>query len=138
MSELPKKANASVRIRASSRRSTSDAGTSHEVTAADANPERRGLVSLKLMRFRAVQEYTGLSRSTIWRLERRGDFPKHHRIAPNVVAWVEADITGWIEQRTAVRDGKTKQYQVVMVVPSLPKLRHALSGPISTAPLDEA
>lgn len=39
----------------------------------------------------------------------------------------------WIEQRTAVRDGKTKQFPVVMVVPSLPKLRHALSGPLSTA-----
>jgi hypothetical protein len=39
----------------------------------------------------------------------------------------------WIEQRSAVRKGKTKQFQVVMVVPSLPKLRHALSGPISTA-----
>ncbi|MCT9139040.1 recombination directionality factor [Streptomyces violarus] len=39
----------------------------------------------------------------------------------------------WIEQRTAVREGKTKQFQVVMVVPALPKLRHALSGPISTA-----
>jgi hypothetical protein len=39
----------------------------------------------------------------------------------------------WIEQRTAVREGKTKQYQVVMLVPALPKLRHALSGPISTA-----
>lgn len=39
----------------------------------------------------------------------------------------------WIERRTAVRNGKTKQYQVVMVVPSLPKLRQALSGPISTA-----
>ncbi|MFF5451832.1 hypothetical protein ACFY40_11405 [Streptomyces sp. NPDC012950] len=39
----------------------------------------------------------------------------------------------WIEQRTAVRNGKTKQFQVVMLVPALPKLRHALSGPISTA-----
>jgi hypothetical protein len=39
----------------------------------------------------------------------------------------------WIEQRTSVRNGKTNQFQVVMLVPSLPKLRHALSGPISTA-----
>jgi hypothetical protein len=39
----------------------------------------------------------------------------------------------WIEQRTAVRNGKTKQFQVVMLVPSLPKLRQALSGPLSTA-----
>ncbi|MFI8853633.1 hypothetical protein ACIGW3_26055 [Streptomyces sp. NPDC053499] len=39
----------------------------------------------------------------------------------------------WIEQRTRVANGKTKQFPVVMVVPSLPKLRHALSGPLSTA-----
>lgn len=39
----------------------------------------------------------------------------------------------WIEQRTRVVNGKTKQYQVVMLVPSLPTLRAALSGPISTA-----
>ncbi|MER7350965.1 hypothetical protein ABT390_36780 [Streptomyces aurantiacus] len=39
----------------------------------------------------------------------------------------------WIEQRSAVRNGKTKNFPVVMVVPSLPKLRHALSGPLSTA-----
>ncbi|MGW2708653.1 recombination directionality factor [Streptomyces sp. NPDC001356] len=39
----------------------------------------------------------------------------------------------WIEQRTAVRNGKTKRFQVVMMVPSLPTLRQALSGPISTA-----
>ncbi|WP_437020065.1 recombination directionality factor [Streptomyces sp. enrichment culture] len=39
----------------------------------------------------------------------------------------------WIEQRTAVRDGETKNFPVVMVVPALPKLRHALTGPISTA-----
>lgn len=39
----------------------------------------------------------------------------------------------WIEQRTRVVGGKTKQFQVVMLVPSLPKLRQALSGPLSTA-----
>ncbi|EST22813.1 hypothetical protein [Streptomyces niveus] len=39
----------------------------------------------------------------------------------------------WIEQRTVVRDGETKNFPVVMVVPSIPKLRHALSGPLSMA-----
>ena len=58
-------------------------------------------VPLKLLRFPAVRERTGLSRSTIWRLERRGEFPKHHRISPNVVAWVEEDVTSWIELRTS-------------------------------------
>jgi hypothetical protein len=39
----------------------------------------------------------------------------------------------WIEQRKSVRNGETKNYPVVMVVPSLPTLRQALSGPLSTA-----
>ena len=39
----------------------------------------------------------------------------------------------WIEQRSRVADGETKNFPVVMVVPSLPKLRHALSGPLSRA-----
>ncbi|WP_338118670.1 hypothetical protein [Streptomyces cyaneofuscatus] len=39
----------------------------------------------------------------------------------------------WIEQRKVVRNGETKNFPVVMLVPALPKLRHALSGPISTA-----
>ena len=54
---------------------------------------------VKLLRFPVVRERTGLSRSTIWRLERRGEFPKHHRIAPNVVAWSEHEVSRWIEER---------------------------------------
>jgi prophage regulatory protein len=50
----------------------------------------------RLLRFRTVQERTGLSRSTIWRLEQRGAFPRHRRISTNTVAWVEEEITAWI------------------------------------------
>jgi prophage regulatory protein len=55
--------------------------------------------SLKLLRFPAVRERTGLSRSTIWRLEREGDFPKHRRISANAVAWVEDEVLRWIQSR---------------------------------------
>jgi prophage regulatory protein len=57
---------------------------------------------VKLLRFPVVRERTGLSRSTIWRLERRGEFPKHRRIAPNVVAWSEHEVSRWIEERLGV------------------------------------
>ena len=56
-------------------------------------------VPLKLLRFTAVRERTGLSRSTIWRLERRGAFPKHVRISANVVAWLEDEIVAWIRAK---------------------------------------
>ena len=35
---------------------------------------------------------TGLSRSTAWREERAGRFPKRHRISPNSVAWPGIDL----------------------------------------------
>lgn len=61
----------------------------------------RPAASPKLLRFPAVRERTGLSRSTIWRLERQGAFPRHHRISPNAVAWVEDDIANWIRSKTS-------------------------------------
>ena len=59
--------------------------------------ERDG--ELRLLRFPAVRLRTGLSRSTIWRLERAGDFPRHIRLSPNAVAWIEDEIAGWIRQK---------------------------------------
>jgi len=55
--------------------------------------------SLRLLRFPAVRERTGLSRSTIWRLERQGAFPRHHRISAHAVAWVEDEIANWIRSK---------------------------------------
>jgi len=53
----------------------------------------------RLLRFPAVRLRTGLSRSTVWRLERAGDFPRHIRLSPNAVAWIEDEIVGWIRQK---------------------------------------
>jgi prophage regulatory protein len=60
-------------------------------------------VPLKFIRFTAVRERTGLSRSTIWRLERVGKFPKHHQISANAVAWIEQDVVNWIQSKAGVR-----------------------------------
>jgi prophage regulatory protein len=54
---------------------------------------------LRLLRFAAVRARTGLSRSTIWRLERRGSFPRHRRISANAVAWVEEEVHNWIRAK---------------------------------------
>jgi prophage regulatory protein len=53
----------------------------------------------RLLRFPAVRERTGLSRSTIWRLERRGHFPRHRQISLNAVAWSEKEIVDWIQTK---------------------------------------
>ena len=54
----------------------------------------------KLLRFPGVQVKTGgLSRSTIWRLERDGLFPKRRLVTGKIVAWDEAEIDAWIRSR---------------------------------------
>ena len=58
--------------------------------------ERLDAIPLKFLRFTMVRDRTGLSRSTIWRLERQGAFPKHRRISANAVAWLEQEINEWV------------------------------------------
>lgn len=57
---------------------------------------------IRLVRLPIVVERTGLSRSTIWRLERAGLFPRRRRISANVVAWLESEVSAWIEGRVAL------------------------------------
>ena len=54
---------------------------------------------MRLMRFGEVRDRTGLSRSTIWRLERGGTFPKRVKVSVNVVAWREDQVYEWIRSK---------------------------------------
>jgi prophage regulatory protein len=40
---------------------------------------------------------TGLSRPSIYRYMKRGQFPPRRRVGPNRVAWAASDILAWIE-----------------------------------------
>lgn len=44
-----------------------------------------------------------LSEPTIWRMERRGEFPRRIRVSPGRVAWRRSEIERWLEQRTRER-----------------------------------
>jgi len=54
-----------------------------------------------ILRFPEVKALSGLSRSTIWRLEREGLFPRRVQLSPNAVGWKKSDISQWLESRTA-------------------------------------
>ena len=101
MRELPTRTRGVVSVRPLDRGQPSSGQAPRATAIPDASGQDAGATRrpLKLLRFPAVRERTGLSRSTIWRLERRGEFPKHHRIAPNIVAWIEEDVSGWIQER---------------------------------------
>lgn len=56
----------------------------------------------RLIRLPAVMRLTGLSRSTINRMESRGQFPPRIRDGARAVAWREREILAWIEARPTV------------------------------------
>jgi prophage regulatory protein len=71
----------------------------NDVMATAQRRDKLALLPLKLLRFTDVRERTGLSRSTVWRLERRGAFPKHIKVSANIVAWLEEDVIEWIQSK---------------------------------------
>jgi prophage regulatory protein len=85
-----------------------DGAQAHDVSAPITTPEPDQAPTTadpvgqpsRLIRFPGVRDRTGLSRSTVWRLERQGAFPKHRRISRNAVAWLEHEIEEWIQTRT--------------------------------------
>ncbi|GAA4221673.1 hypothetical protein GCM10022253_28260 [Sphingomonas endophytica] len=61
----------------------------------DGCPANRG----RFLRITDVIATTGLSRTSIYRLIGRGDFPKPVQLTARSVGWWEADVTTWLEQR---------------------------------------
>jgi predicted DNA-binding transcriptional regulator AlpA len=49
-----------------------------------------------------VCRISGLSRSTLWRYEKTGNFPRHRKLGPGRVGWKISEIQSWIESRQEV------------------------------------
>jgi predicted DNA-binding transcriptional regulator AlpA len=50
----------------------------------------------RLLDFEAVQARVGLSRTTIWRIERAGKFPLRIQKSPGRVGWRESEIDAFV------------------------------------------
>ena len=55
--------------------------------------------SVRFLRAPEVARLTGVSRTTLWRLEKRGEFPQRRRIAPGAVGWLADEVTEWLRSR---------------------------------------
>ncbi|PID35458.1 MAG: DNA-binding protein [Rhodobacterales bacterium] len=51
----------------------------------------------KLLRRPDVETLTGLSRTSIYRMMKSGDFPRPVRLGSRSVAWREADLMDWMD-----------------------------------------
>ena len=56
----------------------------------------------KLLRLPQVMEITSLSKSSIYRYEKAGNFPKRLSLGSNRVVWKSNDINKWISKLAVV------------------------------------
>ena len=57
----------------------------------------------RLLRRRQVEEITGMSRSSIYKMMQNGEFPRPVKIGPTAVRWRASDIRAWVESRAVAR-----------------------------------
>jgi prophage regulatory protein len=65
--------------------------TTHDGAGSGSEPDEL------LWNIKTVILKTGLSRPSIYRYMKRGQFPARRRVGPNRVAWVPAEVVAWIE-----------------------------------------
>lgn len=52
----------------------------------------------RILRTQEVQKIVGVSRSTIWRMEQKGDFPNRVPLGTGSVGWLKSDVEGWVRK----------------------------------------
>ena len=55
----------------------------------------------EFLRWPRVRQLTGLSRSTVWRLEKNGQFPARRKLSANSVGWSLIELQAWMQSRRA-------------------------------------
>jgi len=53
----------------------------------------------QIIRFPKISEITSLSRTTIWRLESKGEFPKRLQVGRRGIGWLLSEIEDWMRSR---------------------------------------
>lgn len=53
----------------------------------------------RIVRAKELHELTGLSRTTIWRMEHKGEFPPRVPLSGNIVGWRYSEIMEWMKLR---------------------------------------
>ena len=55
----------------------------------------------RILRPRDVCRVIGLSRTTLWRWQRAGDFPRPVRLGRNSIGWRASTVQEWIDARSS-------------------------------------
>lgn len=56
------------------------------------------LVHRKILPVKLTEQKVGFGRTTIWRMEKRGNFPKRVQLTGTKIGWFEDELDGWLEK----------------------------------------
>ena len=87
----------------------------------------------QLLRFADVQALVGLSRSTVWRLEKAAKFPRRRQISPGTVAWPKEEVEAWLQSRPAVDAEAGQDERTTSNVPMAKSCRRTSRSDADTA-----
>lgn len=72
-------------------------------------PKGSSLPFRRTIRRQELRQIVPLAETTIYEMERRGEFPRRFNLTPRCVVWDMAEVEAWIEQRKqAPRGGVSK------------------------------
>ncbi|KAJ10243.1 helix-turn-helix transcriptional regulator [Pseudomonas aeruginosa] len=69
-------------------------------------PKRSPLPFRRTIRRQELRQIIPLSETTIYEMERRGEFPRRFNLTPRCVVWDLAEIEAWIEERKLAPRGE--------------------------------
>ena len=72
-----------------------------EAGAVSRAPVRQNVAPKATYNRKEVMSLTGLGQTTIWRMEKAGQFPAHVALGTRRVAWRRTEVDAWIEMRQA-------------------------------------
>ena len=54
---------------------------------------------MNILRLKQLEIRTGLSKATLYKLIKTGNFPAQKQLGLRSVGWLESDVTAWVESR---------------------------------------
>lgn len=75
-------------------------------------PKRSPLPFRRTIRRHELRQIVPLAETTIYEMERRGEFPRRFNLTPRCVVWDLAEVEAWVEERKQAPRGHTARPDV--------------------------
>jgi prophage regulatory protein len=90
---------------------TVDTARRNELSQSDAvarHPSTQSDVKVRMLRLKQVLDRTGLGKTTIYGLQKRGQFPQSVPLTSNSVRWIESEVEDWLARQAATRASRPR------------------------------